>query len=439
MEDELKNRYSVISDAEEGLSQVLLNAHTTTAGGQQRLNDIQAKIIDAVNNPAMSIDTPAGERSFLTFLHSQVGAINDLVTSGTLIADDQAKTTRALSNLYAVDGSSTGTPVPQTPSRPPQPADPTPTTDAATGGDANTPTETGVSPQEPMPDPPLTDVLGGDPAVAGPGEDPWSSLDAQLPGAAGGLGGDPLDGLGNTPFDGLGALAGAIAQLAAAAASQPGDRPAGRDADHDHSPDITDKPDDTTGPSENANSTKHSGSGDNTDPAGEGSGNMDKQPNAQDGTSEAGSPPPPLTSPASPTDTVRLPDGSSANARTPAAAQAVRAYLGGDTVDGAYSRNNLTLPPPGTPVTDPVDPSQLACGDVGVFRDHYVVALSSVKALANGQVVPLGSVASSPDFLGWIDPTATSGRPLPAPLPPTTPPSPTPDAPSDAAPPVAAG
>ena len=123
---------------------------------------------------------------------------------------------------------------------------------------------------------------------------------------------------------------------------------------------------------------------------------------------------PPLAAPsppASPTDQVRLPDGSSANARTPAAAQAVQAYLGGDTVDAAYRKNNLTLPPPGTPVTDPVDPSQLVCGDVGIFRDHYVVALSSVKALANGQVVALGSVASSPDFLGWIDPTATAERP----------------------------
>jgi hypothetical protein len=42
-----------------------------------------------------------------------------------------------------------------------------------------------------------------------------------------------------------------------------------------------------------------------------------------------------------------------------------------------------------------------------MFKDHYVVALSSVKALQNGQVVPLSTVASGPDFLGWMDPAAT--------------------------------
>jgi hypothetical protein len=227
----------------------------------------------------------------------------------------------------------------------------------------------------------------------------------------------------------------------AAAAWQPGDRGADHGADDDHSPEGADKPDDTTGPSENAHSSNHCGGVDNTDPVGAGSGhgNTDTHPDAQDGTPEAGSPPPALAPTATPTDTVRLPDGSSADARTPAAARAVRAYLGGDTVDGAYSKYNLTLPPPGTPVTSPVDPSELACGDVGVFRDHYVVALSSVKALANGQVVPLGSVASSPDFLGWIDPTATTGHPLPAPSPPTTSPSWTPDTAAVLAPPTPAG
>jgi hypothetical protein len=139
---------------------------------------------------------------------------------------------------------------------------------------------------------------------------------------------------------------------------------------------------------------------------------------------------------------VHLPDGSSANARTPAVAQAVRAYLGGDTVDAACSKNNLALPPPSTTVTNPVDPSELACGDVGMFRDHYVVALSSVKALPNGQVVTLGSVASSPDFLGWIDPTTTTAAaagPHPAPPPSSPPSSPPADALADATPPVPAG
>jgi hypothetical protein len=117
-----------------------------------------------------------------------------------------------------------------------------------------------------------------------------------------------------------------------------------------------------------------------------------------------------------PTTTIQLPDGSTANARTPELAEAVRAHLEGAPVQEAYRQNNIELPPPGTPVTNPVDPSKLSAGNIGVFKDHYVVALSSVKALQDGQVVPLSSVASGPDFLGWIDPTAV-GEPAPTRLP----------------------
>ncbi|MBE1551860.1 hypothetical protein GGC64_005947 [Mycobacterium sp. OAS707] len=408
LHDELKKNYSSISEAEEKLSEVLLSAHAASAAGQRRLGEIQTKIIDAVNNPAMSIDTPAGERSFLTFLHSQVGAINDLVTSGSLTADDQAKTTQALSKLYAADDTGAGTTESSTPPTPPV---------APTPPEAE-PVDAGLGSAEPMPDPSLSDVLGGLPLDTGLGADPLSSLGA-LPGALGGLGGAP-----GTPLDGLGGLAGAIAPLAGLA-SQAGDHRS------DRFPDTVEKTDDTPEPKDHNDARD---TAEKTDPVDKGASNADAAPPA--------GPPAPLAAPAPPappTDTVRLPDGSSANARTPAAAQAVTAYLGGDTVDAAYSKNNLALPPPGTPVTDPVDPSQLACGDVGIFKDHYVVALSSVKALANGQVVPLGSVASSPDFLGWIDPTATSGRPQPAPPPPTAPPPPAPDALADAASAVPAG
>jgi hypothetical protein len=421
LHDELKKRYSAISDAEEGLSEVLLNAHAATAAGQQRLNEIQGKIIDAVNNPTMSIDTPAGERSFLTFLHGQVGAINDLVTTGSLTADDQAKTARALSKLYAVDGSGNG--VGESSTAPPESASPPPSAPPD-----SEPVDAGLG-AEPVPDPSLSDVLGGVPLDAGMGADPLSSL-GSLPGALGGLGGGS-----GTPLDGLGGLAGAIAPLAGLA-SQAGDR----GVDHDRSPDTVEKAGDTSDTAREAKDGKDTGGGaDHTEPVGKGSDGADGQPDQQNGAPAAGGPPAPLAPPAPPTSTVRLPDGSSASARTPAAAQAVEAYLGGDTVDAAYSKNNLALPPPGTPVTDPVDPSRLACGDVGIFKDHYVVALSSVKALANGQVVPLGSVASSPDFLGWIDPTATAGRPQPAPPPPAAPSSPPADALADAAPAVPAG
>ena len=94
---ELKSRYSQISDAEGKLSEVLLNAHATTADGQQKLNAIQHKIVEAINNPALSLETPAGEQAFLKFLRGQVAGIGEVLKSGTLTAEDQAKAIAALS------------------------------------------------------------------------------------------------------------------------------------------------------------------------------------------------------------------------------------------------------------------------------------------------------------------------------------------------------
>jgi len=134
----------------------------------------------------------------------------------------------------------------------------------------------------------------------------------------------------------------------------------------------------------------------------------------------SGAPPAgPAAAPPPPSTTVALPDGSTANASTPAAAQAVKAYLAGTPLDAAYRQAGVELPPPGTPVTAPIDPSQLAAGDVGMFKDHYVVALGTAKALQDGQVVPLSSGSSSPDFLGWMRPSApASADPVAAAAPP---------------------
>lgn len=116
---------------------------------------------------------------------------------------------------------------------------------------------------------------------------------------------------------------------------------------------------------------------------------------------------------------MQLPDGSAVNARTPAIAAAVRACLAGAPPDAAYRQAGIELPPPGTPVTNPVDPAALTAGSIGMFKDHYVVALSTAKALQDGQVVSLSSAAAGPDFLGWIDPSALGAQP---PTPPVAPP-----------------
>lgn len=104
-------------------------------------------------------------------------------------------------------------------------------------------------------------------------------------------------------------------------------------------------------------------------------------------------------------------------ARNEQAAAAVRAHMNGASVSESYADQNITLPPPGTPITDPkmmVPPGTLRAGDVGVFKDHLVMALGNGKVFVSGQVQPLESIGSGPDFLGWIDPTAGQGGTDPA-------------------------
>jgi hypothetical protein len=61
LHQEMAHRYSHISDADAKLSEVLLNAHATTADGQQKLQAIQHKI-GAINDPAMHWTSPQANR-----------------------------------------------------------------------------------------------------------------------------------------------------------------------------------------------------------------------------------------------------------------------------------------------------------------------------------------------------------------------------------------
>jgi hypothetical protein len=377
---EMQDLYSQISDAEGKLSEVLLTAHATTADGQQKLQAVQHKIVEAIDNPDLSLDTPAGEQAFLTFLRGQVASIGDVVTSGTLSAEDQAKAVEALLNLYGSDAGSSPAPAEEpTAAIPPAPA----------------PADVGLAPEEPMPDPTLSDV-GVDGLGAPQAADPLSALASTLPAALGafppgGLGG----GVGADPFSSLAGAAAPLAGLASQLGEQPrradvGDGSNG-DQRSDNGPDAQKEKDPEHQPPQSDTTTTPPPAA--PEPA---------------GTPGDGAPPAaPAAVPApAPTTAVSLPDGSTATARTTALAQAVKSYLGGTPVDAAYRQAGIDLPPPGTPVTNPVDPSALSVGAIGMFKDHYVVALSPVKALQDGQVVPLSTVAAGPDFLGWMDPAA---------------------------------
>lgn len=409
LHEELKNRYSEISDAEGKLSEVLLTARATTADGQQKLQAVQEKIVAAIDNPALALDTPAGEQAFLKFLRGQVAAIGDVLTSGTLNAEDQSKAVEALAQLYALDQREAESPSDTDTSASTSPGLGDVAAEAPEGATPAVPADLGLGPVEPVPDPTLSD-LGLD-ASGGPvAADPMSSLASALPAAMGAF--PPAAGFGADPLSALSGLAGAAAPLAGLASQLPGQLPPTETTEEDDpAGDSGEVSDD--GAAEDDDDTPKDVAAE-TDPE-----TSTPAPSPDVDTTPAESPPPEAAAAPLPPTTVQLPDGSTANAKTAALAEAVKSHLGGTPVDEAYRLAGLELPPPGTPVTNPIDPTALSCGSIGMFEDRYVVALSSAKALQDGDVVALSAVASGPGFLGWMDPSA---RQTAAPAPATAPP-----------------
>ena len=103
--------------------------------------------------------------------------------------------------------------------------------------------------------------------------------------------------------------------------------------------------------------------------------------------------------------TVTLPNGETLTAASPQLAAAIEAAAGGTPIAEAFRQQGMTIPPPGTAVSDPVDPSQLAPGDIGMFTDRHALALGESRALVNGQIQHISTV-NGPGFLGWEHPPA---------------------------------
>jgi hypothetical protein len=101
----------------------------------------------------------------------------------------------------------------------------------------------------------------------------------------------------------------------------------------------------------------------------------------------------------------------------------MRAVLNGATVTDAWKQANVVLPPPGTPVTAPADPSHLMPGQVAQFKSREpVMYMGNGKIWVDGQLQPQSALPTG-DFLAWVDPTQQAGA-VPAPSPGATSPSP---------------
>jgi len=333
----------------------ILNAHLKSVEGGGALAALQREIEAAVQTRS-DLDTPAGARDFQRLLIGKLRDIRAIVLDASLDDTSKSALMAAWTSLY--DAAKNGAPgEPERASTVPAaaPAEDDPDTDWDPLLDAvplDDPGSMESPPGAPMPPAPAPAL----PSIPGFGAGPMPSLGSP-PGSMGGWG---------LPLPPL----------------QDGARvdPALRELDGEGLP----------GP-------------DDPDPGSAGEHHQDQPENTPADNPESAAVP----------TTVMLPDGETVTAANPQLAAAIKTALGGVPIADAFRQQGITIPAPGTTVTDPLDPLRLAPGDIGIFTDRHALALSPGKALVDGQIQHIATV-SGPSFLGWEHPpgaTATAAAP----------------------------
>ncbi|MGE2817922.1 DUF4226 domain-containing protein [Mycobacterium heidelbergense] len=368
------------------------------------------------SNPQMAND-PHAMALFNQFLDGQLAQIQQLLASAKVDSKKQAELLAALGNQYRGSGGD--------PKKRPK-ADANGADGGDGGGDAGTGADTGTGAGGGGGD-------GGGPGGGNPaGEGAGGGLTDPLAGLGGAGMGDPLSmlgpamaglgaipgalggGAGSLPMDALGALG----PLASGLAGQGGDGfKDGDTRDHGKSDDFQDGSHGKADGDKNGEATPAKGdSGDK---------NGQTQPAGATSPQPATQPAPATAVPASaastdPSRVIQMPDGSPVTATTAQHAAAVRAVLNGATVSDGWKQAHVELPPPGTPVTAPADPSHLVPGQIAQFKSRDpVMYMGNGKIWLDGQLQPQSALPTG-DFLGWVDPPALagtappSGAPVPA-------------------------
>jgi hypothetical protein len=337
----------------------VLNAHQRNAEGREALDRLQHDIEAAVTTRS-DLDTPAGARDFQRFLIGKLRDIRAVVASASLDDTSNSALMAAWTSLYNSSkpemggadksrqstGWPTGSAADSTGQSGPAAADTglAPYFDSLPADDSGFLTED-VPAQIPSSPPPMTPTMPSIPAFGGggiPGGGAMPSL--AMPS------GFPLPG----PLQGA--------------------------ADKVSPKDLDDALLDSDDPEDQASSAKDG----------------DERAEHHDAESAATQPP------AGPTN-VTLPTGETVTAANPQLAAAIKAAAGGVPIADAFRQEGITIPPPGTAVSDPVDPSRLAPGDIGMFTDRHALALGQSEALLNGQIQHISTV-NGPSFLGWEHP-----------------------------------
>ncbi|MCW2660433.1 MAG: hypothetical protein JWP83_1585 [Mycobacterium sp.] len=361
----------------------ILNAHLKAVEGREALSKLQRETETAVLTRS-DLDTPAGARDFQRFLIGKLKDIRAVVLNASLDDTSKSALMAAWTSLYdaSKNGADDRPPAATVPvAAPADSATQRPVDDPEAGWDPLLDSMLTDDPGLPAGNAPVPPPAGGTtaPAPATPVMPPIPSLGTgPLPGLGGlgGLGGLPLTGLeegGRTDP----ALRGVGDEgLLGSHDPAPGDHPGDHDGDEDkaHEEDApADQPD---------------------------------------------------SPPAGPT-AVTLPDGDTVTAASPQLAAAIKAAVGGAAIADAFHQQGITIPPPGTAVTDPVDPLQVIPGDIGILTDRHALALGHEKALLDGQIQRIATV-NGPSFLGWEHPPAATASAAP----PAEPHTPTPTGPA---------
>jgi Domain of unknown function (DUF4226) len=336
----------------------VLNAHQKAAVSRDALNALQRDIESAVATRS-DLDTPAGARDFQRYLIGKLRDIQAVVAGATLDDTSNSALMAAWTSLYdssqaASEATDDGHPPPAAASAPAPSATQThsPPTESECDPYIDSLPEDDLGPQSDVMPGQLSSSPTPTPAPAGMPSIP-SFGGAGLPtgGGFGTPGGFPLAG---SPPEELSPADLADARLDP---DDPENQLVSDDADHD--------------------------------PAGH-------EP----------------AEPASGPTTVTLPNGDTLTAASPQLAAAIEAAAGGTPIAEAFQQQGMTIPPPGTAVSDPVEPSQLTPGDIGIFTDRHALALGESRALMNGQIQHISTV-NGPGFLGWEHPPAPVNAPAP--------------------------
>lgn len=356
-----------------------------------------------------ALNSPAGLLTFQKFLDEKLAEIQKILADAHVDTATQAEVLKQLTDEYRTTG---------------------PRGDEHDGGGSNGQGDNGAPPSDGGSGAAGADpgAVAADPRTAGTGSlddplaglgpmgggmmDPLSALGpalqglSSLPQAMSGMGGGglPIGDLGSM----LGSLGGGLAGL-------------GKDGFNDKPAEDTPKPDD------GFNDDKEDKPKTDPDPA---DGFKDKEPpqpapttnpadplagdpKAKDQTAPEGAAPQAGQSePGQPNLTVKAGD-TEFTAPDSTTADVMRDVVEkGMSPTAAYGAHNVQLPPPGTPVTAPVDPNLMKGGELAYFQaQEPIMALGKGKIWLDGQVQPLSALTSRPDFLGWTQAPGAAARP----------------------------